>query len=292
MTYFVLEIRPMTYIEAMADDKKQENKVQKVCFTLNNWTPAEYEAILEHGRNKCKFMVVGKEVGTNGTPHLQGYVNLVKRTRFTALKKFLPRAHFEVAKGTDEQNLTYCTKQDKEAFVSGVPQRAGQRSDLKKPVKAILEGTPIDRVALAYPIEYVKYHRGFDRLAAHTLKSRSIDDPPMTIWLWGKAGTGKTRFAYEQLPHEQVYMKDGTRWWDGYTQQQCILIDDFDGEWPFRDFLRVLDRYPYQGQTKGGYVQINSPIIIVTCEYPPTRFWHDNELAQVERRFNHIVHME
>jgi len=51
--------------------------------------------------------------------------------------------------------------------------------------------------------------------------------------------------------------------------------------------LRLLDKYPYQGQIKGGYVKINSNIII-TCEFPPEYFWKGNELAQITRRINKI----
>lgn len=269
---------------------KQANMVQKVCFTLNNYTEAEYRLILDM-RNKCKFLVVGKEVGENGTPHLQGYANFDKRTRFTALKKLMPRAHIEKANGTDQQNLEYCTKQDKEAFVHGEPQSSGKRNDLKKVCEAVLEKKTIAEVATAFPEVYVKYSRGIEHLVSLLHKKRDVNDPPLISWIWGAAGVGKTRIAYDQLPHDEIYMKDGTQWWDGYTQQQCILIDDFDGKWPFRDFLRLLDRYPYRGQFKGGYVEINSPIIIITCEFPPDKFWQDNALAQVTRRIPHIIHL-
>lgn len=104
--------------------------------------------------------------------------------------------------------------------------------------------------------------------------------------------------------HKTYYIKDGTQWWDEYEQQEAIIIDDFDGKWPFRDLLRLLDRYPYQGQFKGGYVPINSPFIYITCEHPPDWFWGPmakapltgdrsaNELAQMLRRIDEIVHVE
>lgn len=80
-------------------------------------------------------------------------------------------------------------------------------------------------------------------------------------------------------------------WWDGYEQQEAIIIDDFDGKWPYRDLLRLLDRYPYQGQYKGGYVKINSPYIYITCEYSPSFFWRGNEFAQIHRRLSEIKHL-
>lgn len=267
---------------------KQENKVQKVCFTLNNYTQAEYDQILEY-RNLCKFIVVGKETGENGTPHLQGYFNLIKRTRFSALKKLMPRAHFEKAMGTDTQNLTYCTKQDKEAFVWGEPQNQGKRNDLTKATTMVMEKKTLSEVATECPEIFTKFHRGLRELTQITRKPRDVNDPPTVIWLYGKTGTGKTRFAYDQMPHDQIYMKDNTIWWNGYEYQQCILIDDFNGRWDFQDLLKLLDRYPYQGQYKGGYVHIDSPIIIITCEFPPSHFWGNTDLEQILRRITIVT---
>jgi len=80
-------------------------------------------------------------------------------------------------------------------------------------------------------------------------------------------------------------------WWDGYEQQEAIIIDDFDGKWPYRDLLRLLDRYPYQGQFKGGYFKVNSPYIYITCEFAPSYFWQGNEYAQVFRRLKEVKYV-
>jgi len=78
---------------------------------------------------------------------------------------------------------------------------------------------------------------------------------------------------------ENIYSKDNTPWWDGYRQQQVIMIDDFEDDIPYRTLLKMIDRYQYQGQIKGGYVHINSPQMVITCEFPPSHFWSGNKLA-------------
>ena len=63
---------------------KQDNQAKRWCFTLNNYTEDDLKN-LELGFDRDKF-IIGKEVGENGTPHLQGYVNLEVKQRLTELK--------------------------------------------------------------------------------------------------------------------------------------------------------------------------------------------------------------
>lgn len=74
-------------------------KVRKWCFTLNNWTKKEYEAI--KNTEKVKYMIIGKEVGKEGTPHLQGYVRFNNARYLKAIKKLdgWKRCHLDPAKG-------------------------------------------------------------------------------------------------------------------------------------------------------------------------------------------------
>lgn len=236
----------------------------------------------------AQYMIVGKETcPETGRKHLQGYVQWTSGRTLTTLKKLNPKGvHWEPAKGTRAQNETYCTKEEL-AFVVGEPRpegRQGFRSDLQSVKDMIDEGATIEDVAETHFETWVRSHKAFDKY--HYMRQKARKDPPRVEWIWGAAGTGKTRYAWEQPGSK--YIKDGTSWWDGYQNESCIIVDDFDGKWPYRDFLRFLDRYPYQGQVKGGYVKINSDYIIITCEHPPEYFWSDNELAQVTRRLSKI----
>lgn len=151
----------------------------------------------------------------------------------------------------------------------------------------VKEKKTIVEIADECPREVIKYNRGITALIGYGQKPRT--GPPNITWIWGKTGVGKTRWAFDE--HQSVYVKDGTMWWDGYMQQEAIVIDDFDGKWPVRDLLRLLDRYPYQGQVKGGYVQINSPYIYITSDRKPEGYWDRKIWTQMDRRINRVVHL-
>jgi len=92
----------------------------RVCFTINNYNETtcleEWQAYIERKGDKIAYLVIGEEVGASGTPHLQGFLHLKEDPRkcgITFWKGEIPSgqtAHFENAKGTDEQNLEYCKK--------------------------------------------------------------------------------------------------------------------------------------------------------------------------------------
>lgn len=253
------------------------------CFTLNNYTVADLHEFQDWNYT---YIIVGKEVGDEKkTPHLQGYVEFANAHTGAAMRQgFGGRGHWEPRRGTAPQASDYCKKDG--SFVElGTMGNQGKRTDLDAIGEAIMSGQPLDEVAADHPGTYIKYHKGMDALMRRRYTVRN--EAPRVIWLWGASGTGKTREAVEAC--ESYYIKDGTQWWDAYDQQEAIIIDDFEPcKWPYRDLLRLLDRYPYQGQVKGGYVAVNSPVIYITCEHPPSLHWTGNELAQVTRRLTEI----
>lgn len=256
------------------------------CFTLNNYTTEEYKTIYDLG-SKASYLVIGKEIGGEAkTPHLQCYIEYPNAVRGSAQRKILDgRIHWEVRKGTAKQASDYC-KEDEDFIEIGKLSAQGKRTDLEEIGAAIVNGTSTHELALTYPGSYIRYSKGIEALQRALVPNepRDSNKPPCVIWRWGLAGVGKTRKAFES--HKTVYLKTTPKWWDGYEQQEAIIIDDFSKkEWDFREFLRVLDRYPCGGEIKGGRIEINSPYIYITCEHPPADLWGDaNELEQVERR--------
>lgn len=118
---------------------------------------------------KLRYVSWQMEAGEAGTPHWQGYAEFTAPQRLAALKKWLPTAHFEVARGSREQARDYTRKP--EGRLSGPFEYGdfgaggqGQRSDLAMAAAHVAENG-ISGLAEAYPVEFVKYERGLKALA-------------------------------------------------------------------------------------------------------------------------------
>lgn len=270
-----------TEVEGNTKEPQPHTKSRSWFLTLNN--PTE-DDINELELDDWRYLTY--QIEQVSTQHYHALVYYENARSWKSMKDKYPKCKILLPKRF-EWVKRYVTKEESRVcgpWEYGVPPEPGRRTDLESLGHRILDGdSPLD-IAVDNPGHYIRYFRGLQELSNVLLKDRT--EPPKVIWLWGKSGTGKTREATESNP--SFYMKDGSMWWDGYKQQQVIVIDDFDGAWPFRDFLRLLDRYPYQGQVKGGYVKINSPLIYITCEFHPSEFWSDNMLKQVTRRISEI----
>lgn len=136
------------------------------CWTLNNYTAEEVEAIQN---NAFRYLIYGKEVGENGTPHLQGYLECHSPKTIAALKKIpgLSRAHFESRRGTRDQARKYCLK-DGIIWESGNWEAGGQgsRTDWHQ-LHDFLKGNPDFSAAREeYPGECVMYTQGIKAIIA------------------------------------------------------------------------------------------------------------------------------
>lgn len=91
----------------------------RVCFTVNNYEvdyPEQLHEYVKRNEANIQFLVVGEEIGAKGTPHLQGFIHLKNNPKECGVKfwrnelPYGPTTHFAAARGTDEQNEEYCTK--------------------------------------------------------------------------------------------------------------------------------------------------------------------------------------
>ena len=96
--------------------QSRESGRLKWTFTWNNYGPSAIQDLLDYARdsaNKCDICFFQQETGESGTPHLQGFMQFSVKKRMQTIKNSLSNTiHFEPSRGTIEQNLEYCSKED------------------------------------------------------------------------------------------------------------------------------------------------------------------------------------
>lgn len=278
----------------MEKESHKRNRLSRFVFTINNWTENDQASLRVLN---CKWIGWGQEVGESGTPHLQGACVLGKRLAFSTIKKhqaFL-KAHIEPMKGTPQQARDYCMKDGKFEEHGTLPE-PGKRNDIKELASMVVAGQSLASIATteAGAIGLIKYSRGLQVLRSYQHKRRDPGDPPKVIWLYGPTGTGKTRTCIEEAERNGLtyWMSSGSlRWFDGYDGQPVCILDDIRTSHCKFDFLlRLLDRYPFTVEFKGGCIQWSPKYILITAPYSSRNMWNlktPEQLDQLTRRISY-----
>lgn len=226
--------------EAIADEEaSHRNLYARWVWT---WYPEESDYRPAALPDNVAYMIYQEEkCPKTGKLHLQGYLRLVKRSRFTALKKALnelmPNIHIAAARGTEEECRNYCTKEATRIKAGKelgeyVPTMAqGHRSDLDSVIESCKAGKPLNAIAAESPHQWIKYHKGIESLhqvLARDQKYKTVWRPEITISvLWGPTNTGKTHRVLTSHP-EAYIVKPGRDPWGQYKGQDVIVFDEFN----------------------------------------------------------------
>lgn len=165
----------------------------------------------------------------------------------------------------------------------------GNRSDLAAVAIAVKEGKSDQEIAEDFAGDFIRYHKGITNLRGLYAKPRRWKT--RVFWWYGPTGTGKSLEADQRFP--EAYWKMGcNKWWDGYTGQSAVIIDDFRRDLcTFAELLRLLDRYPMRVEYKGGSCQFAAEDIIITTPYHPRKTWAGRtaeDIMQLLRRIDEV----
>lgn len=257
-------------------------RARAICFTLFNYTDEDLDKIAEYARDECQYLIYGKEIcPTTQRPHLQGYLywNNARRypnKKFRALLNLEKRGRDSVAKGTPQQNYVYCSKDANFTEFGEMPEQ-GARTDWHRAIND-LHTTDIVDVIQEQP-QLLPAIRALERFKSLTFKPLNRD--VQVIVLIGQPGTGKSRYAYEHYP--ELYSKPDGQWFDGYSGQKTILLDDYYGSLPYPTLLKVCDRYPFNAPVKGGFIWAQWDTVIITSNNSIDQ-WYQMPVDALKRR--------
>lgn len=257
--------------------RERERAYRPWSVTFNNYTDKnilEFKKLLKD-KNQ---LVYGLEVGSNGTPHIQGAIIIHNKITFTTLKKKLPGWHIEIKykKSTLKQLFSYCLKGSSETkdgwtydhtgpdyvgwHYGEFPTNQGERTDIDdiKECTTMKEAfnTGHNLQCVQYYEKYLKYFEEPRRLK------------PMCYWYFGPTGCSKTWLAKKIAKNwGKVYHKTNkSKWWDGYDGEQVIILDDYNKNWDidFNELLHVCQGGEHRIETKGGTRQLKGLRIFIT----------------------------
>ena len=225
---------------------------------------------LSFDKDNCRYIIYGKErCPTTGREHYQGFAIFKRTCRIPKAKSWIgggDGTHLEPRRGTRDQARDYCRK-------DGVVFEWGQYDGM---TKEALFKQPIPYIKENYPEFYCRYHKGLEKLNIN--KGPKWRDVKVHV-LWGESGTGKTRQVMEK---DNVYKIDPPyKWWDGYEEEDILLIDDFqEGALDRGYMLNLCDGYRQRLETKGSHTwALWSEVYITTNSNP--KYWDKALLRRV-----------
>ena len=278
-------------------------------ITMNNYNEEVINKIRSQVfKDICKYYILGfEEAPTTNTKHFHLYIRLKQKMYRNSLKKLLPNCVIEIAKGGEQSCFEYCSKEGKFEEFGQRLKYIDEWISKKQKLLQMLD----DLMKLQWQDFEAKYtHEAFTlnkKLQDWKFSHQKLTGPwggelqKKNIWIYGEPGCGKSRWAHQQASEAKIYLKNVNKWWDGYNHgtTQLVIIEDFpvdNKEWLINILKIWSDRYPFNGEVKGGTVRVTPGkwILIVTSNHSIEEVFvncQEQDVKAIKRRFTE-VHMK
>jgi len=271
-----------------------------------SWCFTSYAKAKPIMSDKMKYLCYSPEVcPTSQRNHWQGYVYLTNPTGLKGAQKLIgPGTHMDAARGTPQENRIYCggERYEKDGKIKDAnPEFAefgrlpaqGQRTDLADTAAAILDGSKtVEDILISDPMQYHQYGRTLQALEEVRMRKLWRTEMTQGVWRYGPTGVGKSHFAFEGYDPETHYVHpiEDKGWWDGYRQQETVIINDFRGQIAYDVLLQMVDKWPFHVPRRHkGPIPFTSKTVIITSSMHPADVYHNRDsrdsIEQLLRRF-------
>jgi len=278
---------------------KMSRKARGYTIECNNYSKEYVEALDELCRG-AKYGIYGFELApTTGTPHLHAHLYYENPRAINGIKKKLDKfqkSRIEYSKGDSLSNRNYCIK-DGDFYEYGKMPTQGERTDLQSLRDKISNGTRVDEIVMENPIAFHTYGRTLERIETIVMRKKFRTEMTKGIWYYGATGVGKSHKAFEDYDPETTYIKNtNTKWWDGYKQQDTVILNDFRGEISYNELLNLVDKWPLNVPVRNREdIPFTSKKLIITSSLRPEEIFKNrnrsDSIEQFRRRFE-ILEME
>lgn len=268
------------------EELKQAQQARNICFVINDckehpltslkqegvtWQD-HFGKIFEDSEGLLKYVIVQLERGGNSDRlHLQGYCEFKIPLRYNAIKKLFGCTWMHLkkryAKATAQQAADYCKKEDTRVepfFEFGIISEQGKRNDLHAVVDAMKAKVPLKRIVEEHTPVFIKYHAGVTK--AYAILAPATYRETITISYWyGPTAIGKSSYVRDITQDKNVYyVNDHDKsWFDGYTDENIVVFDEFQGLFDKSIMLKILDGSPVNVWVKGASVPFRAHHIFI-----------------------------
>lgn len=152
----------------------------------------------------------------------------------------------------------------------------------------------IEEIADSAPDVVVRHYASLKRIVQDNIRAPYRRGVVVNVY-WGDTGTGKTHRSFEEAG-PNAYPKGPTSiWWDGYRQEENVVIDEFTGLIRIEHLLRWLDWQPINVEVKGSSCALHARNFWITSNVSPEEWYTDtNSTAEqrkaLKRRLTNVVH--
>lgn len=269
------------------------------CFTQFN-LEFDYKSIFDNKKNHILYIAYGNEICPDTKrPHHQGWIYFSSdKESKKAVGKLLGNANCRPCNGSIQHQEDYCSKEKGHYTELGTcPDKQGARTDLEAVRNEIINGLiSVDDIAIERPALFHQYGRTLTKLEDIALRKRWRNWMTEGIWYYGATGCGKSEKAFENY-NPSTHYKYTEEWWDGYTGQETLIIDELRGDTlRFREILALVDKHPHyvKRRCREPIPFLAKQVIITSALHPKDIFTNlnaDDKLDQLYRRFK-IVKLE
>lgn len=248
------------------NSKPVRERARRFCFTLNNYTSEEYDTLTQVFLEKKWCYIIGKEVGENGTPHLQGYLQCKNAISFNTLKKIIPRAHIEQARGTEEENFAYCSKENN--FITNIEIKPNYLDQYE------------DEMNETYnEVKWQGWQQDILNLIETKPSSRTVH------WFWEEEGNKGKSFLCRYIDWKYNAIIANGKQADVFNQYKCFLeeyktqpkVAIIDIPRSHQDYVcystleKIKDGLIYSGKYEGGKLRLCKHHLIIFANFAPDR---------------------
>lgn len=296
---------------------EKDSQSRKWQLTFNNpvekgFTHSKLHEILT-SMTSVVYYCMADEVGENGTYHTHLFICGRGGIRFSTLKKNFDGAHFEMARGTAQQNMEYVSKTGKwekdkkhETCIPGtfeevgeMPlERQGKRNDLDDLYSMIKDGLTNYQILEQMPesllnLDKIEVTRQTIIQERYKNEWRNVE----VTYIYGGTGLGKTRSIMEKYGYSNVFrVTDYKHPFDSYKGQDVLIFEEFRSSINPPEMLTYLEGYPLELPCRYAnkfacftkvFIITNIPI---SEQYPALQLDNYGDWLAFLRRIKHIQH--